>query len=135
MRRRARGRAQAPACRDDGEDLARICLLLERLQTAFAQIGNPRAESIGALRQRFATDPAAAWREIDSNAWWAGAGSLAADCMADNPGLTATQWQAEIRALRDLLIEIGTLLRDRGETNPGLESWLLAFQTWNDSGI
>ena len=132
MNRRDKSRA---ADRDDGADLMRIRALLCRLEAALDGIGNPRAASIGALNTRFATDPAAAWREIDGNAWWAGAGSLAADCMADNPGLTETQWQAEVRALRALLIEIAELLRARGQTNPGLSSWLLAFHNWNDSGV
>ena len=112
-------------------DVERLCAELAQLQALLLRIGNPRAAEVGALRERFATDPDQAWREIDGNAWWAGAGSLAADTMADNPGLPAHEWDAEVRQFRELLIEVAEILRARGIVNPGLASWLLAFRNWN----
>jgi hypothetical protein len=76
-----------------------------------------------------------AWRQLDGNAWWAGTGSLAAETMADNPGLTDTEWAMEIRAFRSLMIEIGDCLLANGAANPGIGSWLLAFNNWNASEV
>jgi hypothetical protein len=74
-------------------------------------------------------------RCLDANDWWAGAGSLAAETMADNPGCPDAIWRSEIRAFRDLMIEIGDLLAARGAANPGRASWLLAFHNWNASEV
>ena len=74
-------------------------------------------------------------RRLDANDWWAGAGSLAAETMGDNPGLPETLWQSEVREFRELMIEIGEVLRARGAANPGIASWLLAFNNWNASGV
>ncbi|TVQ85748.1 MAG: hypothetical protein EA400_14790 [Chromatiaceae bacterium] len=114
---------------------AELKAALTALAALLARIGNPRTATVAALCREFDQDPAAAWRALDSNAWWAGAGSLAAASMADNPGLDPHLWQAETRAFRDLLSQIAELLRRRGPTNPGLESWLLAFRNWQHSGI
>jgi hypothetical protein len=132
---RRRDKHKRAASRDDDADIGRVRTLLERLHALLTRIGNARAASIDALSARFAADPAGAWREIDGNGWWAGAGSIAADSMADNPGIADSQWQAEICEFRELLIEIGEILRARGDTNPGLSSWLLAFRNWLDSGV
>jgi hypothetical protein len=94
-------------------------------------MGSSRAADVAALRARFDEDPAQAWRDIDSNAWWAGAGSLAAETMTDNPGLAESEWDTQVRAFRELMIEIAEVLRARGIANPGLSSWLLAFRNWN----
>jgi hypothetical protein len=40
-----------------------------------------------------------------------------------------------VRELRELLIEIGEPLLARSTYNPGISSWLLAFRSWNDSGV
>jgi hypothetical protein len=74
-------------------------------------------------------------RRLDANDWWAGAGSLAAETMADNPGWPDALWRTEVRAFRALLIEIGEILTARGASNPGRASWLLAFHNWNASEI
>jgi hypothetical protein len=127
--RRGRGGAAPPST--DAADVVRVADSLVQLEALLQRIGNPRATEVAALRERFASDPAQAWREIDSNTWWAGAGSLAADTMADNPGLPAHAWEDEVRGFRALLIDIAEVLRSRGLANPGLSSWLLAFRNWN----
>jgi hypothetical protein len=134
--RRSRTRTLGfPEPRNDEQDQARTLAALKRLAELLEHIGSPRAQEVAALPIRFAQDPAGAWRALNANAWWAGAGSLAAETMADNPGLDRSQWQNDVRQLRELLIEIGETLQARGEPNPGLGSWLLAFHTWNDAGV
>jgi hypothetical protein len=134
--RRSRTRTLgSPEPRNDEQDQARTLAALQRLAELLKHIGSPRAEEVAALSTRFAQDPAGAWRALNANDWWAGAGSLAAETMADNPGLDPSQWQNDVRQLRELLIEIGETLQARGEPNPGLGSWLLAFHTWNDAGV
>ena len=55
--------------------------------------------------------------------------------MVDNPGLLDAVWQSEIREFRALMIEIGEVIRARGAANPGIASWLLAFNNWNAAGV
>jgi hypothetical protein len=133
--RRRRPSAPAPDARDPAADERRVIAALARLAELLGRIGHPRADEVAALHGRFRDDPAAAWKAVNSNAWWAGAGSLAADTMADNPGLDPHLWQAEVRTFRELMIDIAEVLRARGEPNPGLDSWLLAFRNWNDSAV
>lgn len=109
--------------------------LLIQLAELLAELDHARAGEIESLASRFADDPAAVWRAIDGNDWWAGAGSLAAETMIDNPGIDPHQWDMMVRRFRELLIEIGEILQARGPSNPGLGSWLLAFRNWNASGV
>jgi hypothetical protein len=133
--RRRRPAAAARDARDPIADERRVIAALARLAALLGRIGHPRADEVAALHARFGDDPAAAWKTLNSNAWWAGAGSLAAETMADNPGLDPHHWQAEVREFRELMIDIAEVLRARGEPNPGLGSWLLAFRSWNDSAV
>jgi len=55
--------------------------------------------------------------------------------MRDNPGVPKVLRQAEVRDFRELTIEIGEVLRARSGANPGIASWLLAFNNWNASGV
>ncbi|NEX16618.1 MAG: hypothetical protein C1943_08320 [Halochromatium sp.] len=96
---------------------------------------HPRAAEVDHLLTLLRQSPALALRQLDSNAWWAGAGSLAAETMADNPGLPESEWALEVRAFRTLLIEIGEALQAKGAANPGIGSWLLAFNNWNASEV
>ena len=79
--------------------------------------------------------PDQALQRLDANDWWTGAGSLAAETMADNPGLPEAIWQTEEGEFRELMIEIGQVLRARGSANPGIAPWLLAFNNWNSAGV
>jgi hypothetical protein len=125
----------SPELLNDAQNQAGAVAALNRLAELLERIGSPRAGEVAALPARFAQDPADAWRTLNANAWCAGAGSLAAETMGDNPGLDPYQWQNDVRELRELLIEIGETLQRRGEPNPGLGSWLLAFHNWNDAGV
>lgn len=108
---------------------------LTRLAELLERIDHPRAAEVQALLRLLHESPALAWRRLDNNAWWAGAGSLAAETMADNPGLTQTEWAMEVREFRSLMIEVGEYLLARGAANPGIGSWLLAFNNWNTSEV
>jgi hypothetical protein len=108
---------------------------LERLGDLLERIGHERAAEVRRLGSELDTDRSRFWQALNDNRWWAGAGSLAAETMADNPGLPGELWRMEIREFRELLIEIGEILMARGGENPGISSWLLAFRNWNASDL
>jgi len=108
---------------------------LEHLADLLDRIGHHRAAEVRRLLAEVDTDRDRCLRELNDNRWWAGAGSLAAETMADNPGLPDELWQMEVREFRELLIEIGELLMARGGENPGISSWILAFRNWNASDL
>jgi hypothetical protein len=116
---------------DDGRLLAALARLAELL----GRIGEARAGAVAALPALHDRDPEAFWQALNANAWWAGAGSLAAATLADNPGLPEVLWGQEVREFRELLVEIGEALMSRGGENPGIASWVLAFRNWNASGV
>jgi len=79
-------------------------------------------------------DELALYRELNSKHMWGGAGSVANEALADNPGMEEWIWNAEIQQFRELMIELGQHLMDRGNAYPDISSWLLAFSNWNQSG-
>jgi len=74
------------------------------------------------------------YKELNSKHMWGGAGSLANEALADNPGVEDWIWNAEIQQFRELMIELGEHLMQRGNAYPDISSWLLAFNNWNQSG-
>ena len=108
---------------------------LSRLAELLERIGHPRAAEVRALTALLVEAPEQTLQRLDANDWWAGAGSLAAETMGDNPGLSDASWQAAVHEFRELMIEIGEMLRAKGAANPGIASWLLAFSNWNASGV
>ena len=70
-----------------------------------------------------------------SKKMWGGAGSIANQALADNPGVDDWVWQLEIREFRELMIELGQHLQARGSHYPDITSWLLAYHNWNQSEI
>ncbi|NBC11877.1 MAG: hypothetical protein GVY09_00750 [Gammaproteobacteria bacterium] len=127
--------ARTPAPRDEAADRRQARGLLARLAALLRRIHHPRAAEVDALLATFDTDPATAWQRLDGNAWWAGAGSLAAESLVEPEALPAAERAAAMHEFRALLIDLAELLRARGPTNPGLSSWLLAFRNWNASGV
>jgi hypothetical protein len=108
---------------------------LERLAELLEGIDHARAAEVRELLGLLQTSPAQVRRQLDGNAWWAGAGSLAAETMSDNPGLAEAEWAMLVREFRNLMIEIGEQLLATGAANPGIRSWLLAFNNWNASEV
>jgi hypothetical protein len=133
QRRRPRERARPR--RDEAADQWHAQDLLTRLAALLRDIQHPRAGEVAELLATFDTNPTAAWRQLDGNAWWAGAGSLAAESLLEPTALPHTERTAAMQAFRSLLIDLAELLRARGPTNPGLSSWLLAFRNWDASGV
>jgi len=108
---------------------------LTRLADLLERIGHARAAEVADQVALLRESPERVRRRIDANDWWAGAGSLAAETMADNPGLPEAIWHREVREFRELMIEIGEVLLAQGGANPGISSWLLAFNNWNASEV
>ncbi|MCW9046919.1 MAG: hypothetical protein OQK46_02480 [Gammaproteobacteria bacterium] len=81
-----------------------------------------------------AGDELALYRELNSKHMWGGAGSVANEALADNTGSEDWIWNAEIQQFRELMIELGQHLMQRGNAYPDISSWLLAFNNWNQSG-
>jgi len=79
-------------------------------------------------------DESALYRELNSKHMWGGAGSVANEALADNPGIEEWIWNAEIQQFRELMIELGQHLMARDNAYPDISSWLLAFNNWNQSG-
>jgi hypothetical protein len=134
MKRRRRTGQTGPA-RDEVADQQQARDLLMRLAGLLHRIGHPRGTEVAELLATFDADPAAAWRGLDANTWWAGAGSLAAESLVEPRQLPAADRAAATREFRALLTDLAELLRARGPTNPGLSSWLLAFRNWEASGV
>jgi hypothetical protein len=80
-------------------------------------------------------DEAGFYRELNSKRMWGGAGSIANEALADNPGLDEWIWRAQIREFRELMIELGSHLQARGNEYPDISTWLLAFSNWNQSEV
>ena len=70
---------------------------------------------------------------LNSARMWGGAGSIANEALADNPGLDPRQWEAGIREFRGLMIELAEHLRSRERHYPDIDFWLSAFTSWSHS--
>lgn len=108
---------------------------LQRIQALLENHPGESAAWLGPVIERCATDEARCYRELNSKRMWGGAGSIASEALADNPGLDEWTWQAEIHEFRELMIELGSHLQARGDAYPDISSWLLAFSNWNRSGV
>lgn len=80
-------------------------------------------------------DEAVLYAGLNSQRMWGGAGSIANEALADNPGLDAAEWEREIREFRALMIDLAGHLRDRGPHYPDIDFWLSAFSSWQQAGI
>lgn len=116
------------------EDL-RLIANVRRLRDLLQALGHPRWADVNRVLDLYTRDRDTFFRAVNSNRWWSGAGSLAAETMADNPGVPEDIWLQEIRNLREVFIDIGEELMERGDENPGISSWVLAFRNWNASGV
>lgn len=116
-------------------DTTRLVAQLRRLAPLLDGVeGNPGARVHHLLRLA-AEDEGAFWRLLDANELWGGAGSVASATLAPNPGQPDAQWRDRVREMREILMDIGASLMERGRANPGIASWVLAFSNWNRNGI
>jgi hypothetical protein len=108
---------------------------LHRLRELLKNHSGDSAAWIGSVIELGGSDETGFYRLLNSNRMWGGAGSIANEALADNPGIDEWLWQAEIRELRELMIELGKQLQARGNEYPDISSWLLAFSNWNQSEV
>jgi hypothetical protein len=132
---RRHDRARTSGERDEAADQQQARDLMMRLAALLRRVDHPRTKEADGLLSAFDEDPAAAWRQLDGNAWWAGAGSLAAESLVEPQSLPEAERATAMQEFRAILIDLAELLRARGPTNPGLSSWLLAFRNWDASGV
>jgi hypothetical protein len=108
---------------------------LTRIQQLLQPHPGDSAEWIGEVIELAGSDEEAFYRRLNSRRMWGGAGSIANQALADNPGVDPWCWQMEIREFRELMIELAEHLQSRGQAYPDIGSWVLAFSNWNQSDI
>jgi hypothetical protein len=112
-----------------------VLTTLQRLHAILLSHPGENAAWLAAVIECCARDETRCYRELNSKRMWGGAGSVANEALADNPGMDEWTWQAEVREFRELMIDLGTHLQARGDAYPDISSWLLAFSNWNQSGV
>jgi len=112
-----------------------IHTILTRIHAILQHHTGDSADWLGSVIARYREDESGFYRALNSKRMWGGAGSIANQALADNPGLDETVWHDEVRQFRELMIELGNHLRERGDAYPDISSWLLAFSNWNQSGV
>jgi hypothetical protein len=112
-----------------------VLTTLQRLHALLPANSGENAVWLADVIECCARDEARCYRALNSKRMWGGAGSVANEALADNPGMDEWTWQARIREFRELMIELGTHLQARGDAYPDISSWVLAFSNWNQSGV
>lgn len=108
---------------------------LHRIRELLESHPGDSASWVGSVIELGGSDEAGFYRLLNSKRLWGGAGSIANEALADNPGMDEWVWRAEIREFRELMIELGSQLQARGNAYPDISSWLLAFSNWNQSEV
>ena len=108
---------------------------LQRIHQILQNHQSDGADWVANLRVQCSSDETKCYQELNSRRMWGGAGSIANEALADNPGIEGWTWQAEIQEFRELMIELGRHLMKRGNAYPDISSWLLAFSNWNQSDV
>ena len=108
---------------------------LQRMQDILISHQSKDSDWLSSLISLCETDEVKLYEELNSKHMWGGAGSIANEALADNPGIENWIWQAEIQEYRELMIELGHHLMQRENAYPDISSWLLAFNNWNQSNI
>lgn len=108
---------------------------LQRIHEILRNHPGESAAWIGSVIELSGKDEARFYRELNSKRMWGGAGSIANQALADNPGMDEQAWQAGIREFRELMIELGSHLQARGNAYPDISSWMLAFNNWNQTEL
>ena len=112
-----------------------IKILLARLVEILEHHNGDSARWIADLISLCGSDNPILTANLNSKRLWGGAGSIANEALADNPGMDEWVWQMEIRELRELMIELGMHLKLQGNEHPDISSWLMAFSNWNQSEV
>lgn len=80
-------------------------------------------------------DPQTAYRRMNSQRMWGGAGSIANNGLADNPGMDDWSWEQWVRDFRQQMIDLALHLKTLGRHYPDIDFWLSSFSSWNDAGV
>ena len=112
-----------------------IDICLQRIQGLLESHPGDSAAWIASVISLYGNDDTRFYQALNSKRMWGGAGSVANQALADNPGIDELLWLQEIREFRELMIELGTHLQARGNAYPDISSWMLAFSNWNQSEI
>jgi hypothetical protein len=107
---------------------------LERLSAILDSHGSDHAVWLSELASR-RNDEATLYAGLNSQRMWGGAGSIANEALADNPGIEAARWDRDIREFRGLMIDLAEHLRARDRHYPDIDFWLSAFNSWQQTGI
>ncbi len=108
---------------------------LQRIQGILESHPGEDVVWIASVMAQYRKDESCFYQALNSRRMWGSAGSVANQALADNPGIDERIWHEEIREFRKLMIELGLHLQARGNENPDISSWLLAFSNWNQSEI
>ena len=108
--------------------LQRLCEILDRH-------GSDHAAWLRASTALRTGSPDAFYAALNSKRMWGGAGAIANEALADNPGIDPTVWDMEIREFRSLMIDLAEHLKQRGNAYPDIDFWLTAFSNWQQSGV
>ena len=108
---------------------------LRRLADILASHPGDSAAWVEQLIELQGRDEDEMYRLLNSKRMWGGAGSIANEALADNPGIDPWSWQMNIREFRELMIELGQHLQARGQAYPDIDAWIMAFSNWNQSEL
>lgn len=108
---------------------------LARLAELLDSHGGDSADWLRTQLALHATDATACYAALNSKRMWGGAGAIANEALADNPGIRPAQWDQDIREFRGLMIDLAEHLKARGSHYPDIDFWLGAFSNWQQSGI
>ena len=112
-----------------------VQITLQRIADILQQHKGDSAAWIAAVGDLYKTDEAAFYKALNSKRLWGGAGSIANEALADNPGIDDWSWRMQIREFRELMIALAEHLQARGDAHPDMSSWVMAFSNWNQSEI
>lgn len=106
---------------------------LGRLAEILDSHGGDAAAWLRETHARLARDEAGFYAALNSKRMWGGAGSIANEALADNPGIRPAQWDMDIREFRALMIDLAEHLKARETHYPDIDFWLAAFINWQQS--
>ncbi len=103
------------------------------LQRLAEQLEAHPGDSADWLRSLLKLDDTACYAALNSKRMWGGAGAIANEALADNPGLPDAQWDAHVRSFRADMIDLAEHLKSRPAHYPDIDFWLSAFSSWQQS--
>lgn len=109
--------------------------LLGRIADELQQHGGDHADWLREVAEVYATAPEEACSMLNSKRMWGGAGSVANEALADNPGWDEISWAMHIREFRQLMIDLAEHLKSRPRAYPDIDFWLSAYISWNQSEV